>query len=329
MQRQTVGQTRILYAGNSITHQSLLRGIALLFLAILWISIYRPYSFNAMKAASYFCVSVAITLTHGCTSTSNPGMSMQYCSKYPSVHGCRKTLIGGDPNLFIAAKRHTESKNFVNAWAVLTLTPQDSTVEAIHFLRQEPDVYHAGKRLFEVENLQKATVSAAAVYARLNEFTRFATEEDATWALRNVENVLGPLVEPPPQKPAASAEYGRIVDVQIVDASQANSGAGAQLGALAGQTMYIDSMSFQDYRATGQVAAGVIGAVLGSALDRPTQPSYEVNYWIKKEDGDTIPITRYMATAVHLPVGACVQVRVGAIALSNEANCDRIVPSRR
>ncbi len=122
----------------------------------------------------------------------------------------------------------------------------------------------------------------------------------------------------------SSVRYGRVAGVQVVNRSHANTGSGAQLGALGGQALYIDNTSWQGYSAVNQLGAGILGAIVGSALDEPTRIRFERKYWVTLNNGDTVSVSVMGSDNTHIPEGVCVLVSGGSINTTNESNCKTV-----
>lgn len=141
----------------------------------------------------------------------------------------------------------------------------------------------------------------AAHYAKQAEIARVAQLPDAEqqqyWAdqfKRGVE---------------AATVRGVIISTQLVDQSRPGTAHGSRLGAFVGQAAYIDSSSWRNYRASSQLAAGLLGAALGSFLDqRPTQMYLKV-YFVRTASGDIRRIDEQASDPVLLPPGACLEYR--------------------
>lgn len=82
--------------------------------------------------------------------------------------------------------------------------------------------------------------------------------------------------------------YGEIVDAQGIDLSTPGTNSGAALGAAIGNAAYIDRALKPDnnYSAKTQLAAILLGAVVGSALDTPAQAQYKFRYALRMQSGD-------------------------------------------
>ncbi len=84
------------------------------------------------------------------------------------------------------------------------------------------------------------------------------------------------------------SSYGEVVDAQGVDESTPGTNGGAALGAAIGNAAYIDRALKPDnnYSAKTQLAAILLGAAIGSALDKPAQAQYRFRYAIRLPNGD-------------------------------------------
>lgn len=100
---------------------------------------------------------------------------------------------------------------------------------------------------------------------------------------------------------------GKLVSHQVIDKSKPSSIAGAQLGAAVGQAAYIDqSFRRSNYSAVGQVGAGLVGAVVGSSLDRPAETRFLINYGIETMDGTVKGLLTSSLDGIASPNGQCV-----------------------
>ena len=105
---------------------------------------------------------------------------------------------------------------------------------------------------------------------------------------------------------ADKARFARIVNVQGVNESSPGTTAGAELGSLVGQTRYIDTTNWRNYSATNQLAAGVIGALIGAMLDAPARTSYRLVYTLKSADGSVRVTERVSPSPIYVAPGLCV-----------------------
>jgi hypothetical protein len=80
------------------------------------------------------------------------------------------------------------------------------------------------------------------------------------------------------------SSYGLLIDAQILDKSSRGTNIGASIGSAYAQSKYIDN-SFSgnsiDYSATNQLGYGLLGALVGSLLDKPAISEYQTRYTVK------------------------------------------------
>ncbi|CAO3378450.1 hypothetical protein [Azospirillum argentinense] len=107
------------------------------------------------------------------------------------------------------------------------------------------------------------------------------------------------------------ANYALILDVQGVDESTPGTVGGSALGGSLGSAMYVDS-AFRgpsiNYSATSHFGASLLGAVIGSSMDRQAQRSFRFRYSVKDGAGNINQFDRVSPEPFHQPVGACVEV---------------------
>jgi hypothetical protein len=104
--------------------------------------------------------------------------------------------------------------------------------------------------------------------------------------------------------------YGTIVDNQGVDESTPGTTSGAALGAAMGRAAYIDH-AFKpnnDYSAKNQVGATILGAIIGSTLDKPAVQRFHFLYAVKLADGEIKFLDTVQGNAFRHPAGLCVSV---------------------
>ena len=102
---------------------------------------------------------------------------------------------------------------------------------------------------------------------------------------------------------------GVIQSVQAVNRSTAGTNSGAALGGTLAQTMYIDKVfsgSGNNYSATTQLGAGLLGALLGSSLDSSPTSRFLFNYGIRTLDGQIREVRVESGDEFTRPVGQCV-----------------------
>lgn len=107
----------------------------------------------------------------------------------------------------------------------------------------------------------------------------------------------------------SAQQYGMIVDAQSADESTSATYAGAAVGSGAAQVLYIDrSFRHGNYSAGTHLGLGLLGALAGSALDRPAIEKYVNRYTVQTADGEIQYIDETKATKFRHSVGVCVTV---------------------
>jgi hypothetical protein len=109
----------------------------------------------------------------------------------------------------------------------------------------------------------------------------------------------------------AEHAFGVVESVHAIDqTAPGTGGAGANLGYSLGAARYFDTTNVQNWSATSAIGAGLLGALVGSAmLDQPPTPRYQHLYAVRFTDGEVRQITKDTSTpAPGYPVGACLKV---------------------
>ena len=108
------------------------------------------------------------------------------------------------------------------------------------------------------------------------------------------------------------ASYGEIVDAQGIDQSTPGTKDGSTLGAAIGNAAYIDRAFKPDnnYSAKTQLAAIVLGAVIGSALDKPAQAQFRFRYAIRLASGEIEYRDIIQTELFRHPVGICIDLNL-------------------
>ncbi|WP_162801276.1 hypothetical protein [Azospirillum brasilense] len=121
------------------------------------------------------------------------------------------------------------------------------------------------------------------------------------------------------------ANYAIILNVQGVDESTPGTIGGSALGGSLGSAMYVDS-AFRgpsiNYSATSHLGASLLGAVIGSSMDREAQRSFRFRYSVKDGAGNINQFDRVSSEPFHQPVGACVEVASLTIVASSYCAMD-------
>lgn len=123
--------------------------------------------------------------------------------------------------------------------------------------------------------------------------------------------------------------YGVIMDGQTVDESVKGNTSGSQLGSLLGQSSYIDRAfsNGNHYSATGQVGAGILGAVIGATFNKDAQPIYLTRYAVKLADGSIQMTDTVAGNAFRLPLTMC--VRFPSLDISDQTLCSQTAETLR
>ena len=109
------------------------------------------------------------------------------------------------------------------------------------------------------------------------------------------------------QVPANS--YGTIIDAQSLNESTPGSNAGSELGAAIGQAAYIDNAfkgNTWNYSAKNQLAAGIVGAMVGSLANTAPRAQFRTRYTIKLGNGQIEYIEETKSEPFRHTVGLCV-----------------------
>lgn len=100
--------------------------------------------------------------------------------------------------------------------------------------------------------------------------------------------------------------FAKIINVQGINESTQGTAGGAQLGAAFGQAQYIDKANWNNYSARSQLGAGLVGALLGSALDAPARTMYRIVYTLKRSDGSVNVIEKVSPSPIYIASGLCI-----------------------
>ncbi len=103
--------------------------------------------------------------------------------------------------------------------------------------------------------------------------------------------------------------YGTIVDAQSLNESTSGSNAGSELGSAFGQAAYIDSAfkgNTWNYSAKNQLAAGIVGAVVGSMANTAPRAQFRTRYTIKIGNGNIEYIEEIKSDPFRHTIGLCV-----------------------
>jgi len=106
------------------------------------------------------------------------------------------------------------------------------------------------------------------------------------------------------------AAYGLVMDNQGVDISTAGTTGGAALGGALANAAYIDrALSPSNiYSAKTQLAAGILGAIIGSSLDKPAIQQYHFRYALKLQGGEITYRESVQGDPFRHPMGMCLEL---------------------
>ena len=114
--------------------------------------------------------------------------------------------------------------------------------------------------------------------------------------------------------------FGVILDNQGVNESTSGTTLGANLGGSIANAAYIDNaIKGGNYSAKNQLAIGIIGAIVGSTLDRRPNAQYHYRYVVKLNSGNIKYIDEVTSDPFRHPVSICVSVP--NITLINQQLC--------
>jgi hypothetical protein len=108
-----------------------------------------------------------------------------------------------------------------------------------------------------------------------------------------------------------SENIGLIQSAQVANRSTQSTNGGAILGSAIGQAAYIDrsfSGSSNNYSATTHLGVGILGGMLGSALDQKAETKFVINYGVKTLDGQIHEIRIDSLDEFTKPIGQCVHI---------------------
>ena len=218
-------------------------------------------------------------------------------------------LIASHPELKFAA-----SKSFDDVVLTKTFTAFDpSSAKAI-----EENRLHLYEKFATDVDFKNAKTNVNAAYAKANILYTTSIKErrkkgfwlivsNATLDQIAVDEVEKIKQTYPMMRVISNNSIGKITSQQILDKSKPGSNFGSQLGSAISQSAYIDkSFSQQNYAVLGQLSAGLIGAVVGSALNQNAEARFSINYGVQFNDGSVRSIVINSTEALASPIGQCV-----------------------
>jgi hypothetical protein len=255
--------------------------------------------------------------------------------------GCMSLAYPPQPRNFDRGMDALAQLDYEVAYRFFEQPSPGTEAEVLQLMKQRPELLIAAERTFSPQALAASiarygrTESFRIEHSRLHRFSvyssadRFEVAATAFAALYGQELVEYHAKEaerarvarlPEAEQQAYWAEAfrrsieaatvrGVILSAQHIDESRPGTRTGAALGAAIGQAAYIDSSSWRTYRASSQLAAGLLGALLGSALDQKPTKQYLKVYYAKTTAGEIKRIDERAKDAILMPVGACLEYR--------------------
>lgn len=107
-----------------------------------------------------------------------------------------------------------------------------------------------------------------------------------------------------------ASAYGQVIDNQGVDVSTPGTTGGAVLGSAVANATYVDRAfnPSNNYSAKTHLAATILGAVIGSSLDRPAMQQYHFRYALRLHDGEIGYRESVQGGPFRHPVGMCLEL---------------------
>ena len=104
-------------------------------------------------------------------------------------------------------------------------------------------------------------------------------------------------------------QFGQVMDVQGVDQSSPGTNAGAVLGGSVASAAYLDrGLRGHNYSASGALAIGLLGAVVGSSMDQQAVARFQFRYTVRLGDGEVKYFDEIKTTQFRHSPGVCVTV---------------------
>ena len=169
-----------------------------------------------------------------------------------------------------------------------------------HVSRTQESGFSTASATPETESVSATKTASApqAIKVLQSAWDALSTEERATLQQKYVIDLRDP------------SAYALTIDNQGVNESTVGTNDGAVLGGVVGSALYIDR-AFKpgnNYSVGAQLAAGLLGAMIGSALDKPAVQQYHFRYAIKRHDGEIEYRDSVQSDAFRHPAGMCVEL---------------------
>lgn len=268
--------------------------------------------------------------------------------------GCGTSVYTPGPRNFDRGVQALNTKNYVVAYRFLEEPSPGTERETLSLMKAHPQLIAAGETTFtpsaltasiqrygreQAFQIEHARLQRFAVYANPDRFraaaealaSAFPSELAAYYEKEAERARVAKLPEAEQQRYWAEAfrrsvesetTRGVIMSAQIVDRSRPGTTGGAAVGATLAQAIYIDSASWQSYRATNQLAAGILGALVGSSVDQRPAVMFQKVYFIRTVSGEVRRVDEQSSDPVTYPVGACLEFREPFhLALTEDRRC--------
>jgi hypothetical protein len=122
--------------------------------------------------------------------------------------------------------------------------------------------------------------------------------------------------------------FGMIIDNQGINESTSGTNIGSNLGGMVGNAVYVDkAINSGNYSAKSQLAAILVGGMLGSSLDTKGTAQYRFRYTIKLGTGNVNYIDEVKEEPYRHSIGVCVSIP--NIALIDQQLCAQTLESIR
>jgi len=123
-------------------------------------------------------------------------------------------------------------------------------------------------------------------------------------------------------------EYGVVTDVQGVNQSTPGTNAGAAIGGAVASAGYIDhSLRGGSYSALAHLAVGLLGAIVGSSMDKAPISQFQFRYTVKRGDGEIQYFDEMKSNSFSHSVGVC--VLIPSLTLVSQQLCQQTPESVR
>lgn len=125
-------------------------------------------------------------------------------------------------------------------------------------------------------------------------WTALTQQERETLSSRAIVSILEPM------------QYGTVLDVQGADQSTAATNGGAIAGGAVANAAYVDrALRGGNYSLMNQLAIGVVGATIGSSIDKQAVSKFQFRYTVRQGDGEIQYFDEVKNTSFRHSIGVC------------------------